>query len=107
MFKDNFKIVVKDLLDKDYAHTPEDAQKIIDYILKNHEEKNVTIDFKGIDTANTAFCNILYEDLKIENRTWTVTLVNCNELILETFNRVKDNYNKREFNSDLLKNSKE
>lgn len=101
MFNDNYKIIVKVFLKKDFAHTPEDANDIIQEIINNHNGKDVIIDFKEIKTANTAFCNVLYEGLKIENRKWSATLVNCNELILETFNRVKNNYNKRELSDDL------
>lgn len=101
MFNENYKIVVKDFLKKDFAHTPEEGEKIIKQILQNHNNKNVVIDFKGIKTANTAFCNVLYEGLKIENRDWSATLINCNELILQTFNRVKNNYNKKELENDL------
>lgn len=94
MSKENFKVLVKDLLKKDYAHIPEDANMLAKYVIENHENKNVVIDFKGINTANAAFCNILFENLQIENRDWSVTLVNINDLILATFNRVKENYNK-------------
>ena len=101
MFSEKYKIVVKDFLKKDFAHTPEDADAIIKQIIQNHNEKNVIIDFSGIKTANTAFCNVLYEGLKIEGRTWSATLINCNDLILQTFNRVKNNYNKKDLEDDL------
>ncbi len=101
MFNKNYKILVKEFLKKDFAHAPEDATILIKQIIENHKDKNVIIDFNGIKTANTAFCNVLYEELKIKDRDWSVTLVNCNELILQTFNRVKNNYDKKELKNDL------
>ena len=101
MFNENYKILVKDFLKKDFAHNPEDANAIVNQIISSHNDKNVIIDFKGIKTANTAFCNVIYEELKITDRQWTVTLVNCNDLILQTFNRVKNNYDKKELSNDL------
>lgn len=101
MFK-KFKVVIKDFLGKDYSHNPEDAEKVISYILeKNIEHRNVEIDFRGINTVNTAFCNVIYESLKNRKEDYKVTLVNCNSLILETFNRVRDNYDSKVSSNDL------
>lgn len=101
MFK-KFKFVVKDFLGKDYSHNPEDAQKIVDYILENNNKnKDVEIDFKGIKTVNTAFCNVIYETLKNRQQQYKVKLVNCNSFILETFDRVRDNYDNKVKNNDL------
>lgn len=86
----NFKVKIKDLINKDYAHNPEDGFKIAQYILDNNKSnKNVEIDFSGISTANTAFCNVLYDVLK--NKKFKITFVNCNELIYNTILRVKEN----------------
>ena len=81
-----YKIIVKDFLDKQYLHNPADAEIIVNDILENDiENKNIEIDFKGIKTVNTAFCNIIYEGLKEK---YNIVLNNCNRLIVETFKRV-------------------
>ena len=81
-----YKIIVKDFLDKQYLHNPADAEIIVNNILENDiENKNIEIDFKGIKTVNTAFCNIIYEGLKGK---YNIVLNNCNRLIIETFKRV-------------------
>ena len=88
MLKKKYRIVVKDFLGKDFLHNPEDGEKIVNAILeKNLENKNVEIDFKGIKTVNTAFCNVIYEALKNRKGKYTVTLIHCNSLIMETFER--------------------
>lgn len=98
-----YKINVKKILKKDFSHNPEDAEIIVNEILKNNpNNKNVEIDFKGIKTVNTAFCNVIYESLKNGiAKQMNVKLVNCNSFILETFNRVKDNYNSKAISNDL------
>lgn len=97
-----YRISVKKLLGKDYSHNPEDAQKIVDYIFeKNNDEKNVEIDFRGIKTVNTAFCNVIYESLKNRTSMYKVKLTNCNSFILETFDRVRDNYDSKASSNDL------
>ncbi len=102
MLKKKYRIVVKDFLGKDFLHNPEDGEKIVNDILENNiENKNVEIDFKGIKTVNTAFCNVIYEVLKNRKGKYTVTLIHCNSLIMETFERVRDNYDKRANTHDL------
>lgn len=102
MFNDNFKVKVREFLGRDFAHNPEDGEKIINYIFeKNKKGKDVDIDFKGIVTVNTAFCNVIYESLKKKESDYKVKLVNCNDLILETFNRVKDNFDYKALTNDL------
>lgn len=97
-----FKFVVRDVLGKDYSHNPEDAQNIVDYIFENNKNnKDVEIDFKGIKTVNTAFCNVIYEALKNRKNQYKVELINCNSFILETFDRVRDNYNNKVKSNDL------
>ena len=81
-----YKIIVKDFLDKQHLHNPADAETIVNDILENNKEnKNVEIDFRGVKTANSAFCNIIYEGLKGK---YNIVLNNCNRLIIETFKRV-------------------
>ena len=97
-----FRISIKDYLNKDYSHNPEDAQSIIDYIFENNKKnKNVELDFKGIKTVNTAFCNVIYESFKNRDGDYKVSLVNCNSFILETFDRVRDNYDSKVGKNDL------
>ncbi len=97
-----FKISVKDFLNKDYSHNPEDAQSIVDYIFNNNKNnKDVEIDFKGIKTVNTAFCNVIYESLKERTKVYKVQLINCNSFIMETFDRVRDNYDNKVNKNDL------
>lgn len=97
-----YKIAVKDFLEKCYLHNPEDAEKIVKKILKeNKNNKDVEIDFKGINTVNSAFCNVIYESFKNRKESYKVELVNCNSFILETFNRVRDNYDNKVSKNDL------
>lgn len=97
-----YKLIIKDFLGKDYSHNPEDAQKIVDCIFENNsEDKNVILDFKDIKTVNSAFCNVMYEGLKNRKKEYTVTLIHCNPFILETFSRVRDNYDSKVNKNDL------
>ena len=102
MFNKKFKIIVKDFLKKDYSHNPEDGEKIVKEIKeKNIENKDVELDFKDMKTVNTAFCNVIYEALKNRKEKYNVTLIHCNSFILETFERVRDNYDKKVNTNDL------
>ena len=100
---DTYRINVKKALNKDFSHNPEDAEKIVNEIKCNISNKRkIEINFRGIKTVNTAFCNIIYESLKNEvAKDVEIKLINCNSFILETFNRVKDNYNSKVMNNDL------
>lgn len=96
------RISLKDFLNKDYSHNPEDAERLVKHILDNKSEnKDVELDFKGIKTVNTAFCNVIYESFKNRNNEYKVRLINCNSLIKETFFRVRDNYDNRKDSNDL------
>ena len=95
MLNNIYKFNIKDFLKKDFAHNPEDGINIANKILNEAiNSKKIEIDFKGINTANTAFCNMLFAELKKASKTYEIKLINCNDLIIETFSRVKDNYDK-------------
>ena len=102
MFKNkNFKIKIIDYLTNDYAHNPDLGEKIGQYILKNNDEhKNIDLDFNGVKTINTAFCNsllkVLYDDNYIKNNNIKIILSNYNDLILATFQKVVQNVKEKE-----------
>lgn len=97
MFNKEIKILIRDFTNNEYAHDPEDGEKIANYIKENYKgESNLILDFEGIKTTNTAFANKiiygLYQNYEPSILNKYFKLKNYNELIQETIKRVIENY---------------
>lgn len=104
MFNKELKVLVRSFTNNEYAHNPEEGEKIADYITQNYKgDSNLIIDFEGIKSINTAFANKviygLYKNYQPEILNRFFKLRNYNELIQETIKRVIENY--KEGNNDL------
>ena len=104
MFNKEIKILIKDFINNEYAHDPEDGEKIANYIKENFKgDSNLILDFYGIKSINTAFANKiiygLYQNYEPDILNEYFKLKNYNELIQETIKRVIENY--KEVNNDL------
>ena len=96
MFNGKYILKIKDYIKNEYAHNPEDGEKIANEIMNNYKgDKEIVIDFKGIATINTAFANkiidALYKNYGAEKLNRYFSIRNHNELIELTINRVIDN----------------
>ena len=103
MFNKKKIIKIKDFLENDYAHNPDIGEAIGNYILENNKElKNIELDFDGIKTMNTAFCNALlsklYDTKYIENNDLKITIVKYNDIINDTFKKVINNVKEKKDN---------
>lgn len=97
MFNKEVRVVVKDFTNNEYAHNPEEGEKIAKYIEEKYKgDSNLIIDFDGIKSINTAFANKviygLYKNFEPEILNKFFKLRNYNELIQETIKRVIENY---------------
>jgi hypothetical protein len=97
MFNKETKIIIKNFTNNEYAHNPEDGEKVAQYIQENYKGKsNLILDFEGIRSINTAFANkivhCLYKNYDKEILNEYFNLKNYNELIKETIIRVIENY---------------
>lgn len=97
MFNKDIKIMIKNFINNEYAHNPEDGEKIAKYIEENFKgNSNLILDFEGIKSINTAFANKiiygLYKNYEKEILNEFFKLKNYNELIQETIQRVIENY---------------
>ncbi len=104
MFNKEIKILIKEFINNEYAHNPEDGEKIANYIKESFKgDSNLILDFDGIKSINTAFANKiiygLYKNYKPDILNEYFKLKNYNELIQETIKRVIENY--KEVNNDL------
>lgn len=104
MFNKEFKILIKEYVNNEYAHNPEDGEKISEYIKENYKgDCALILDFKGINSVNTAFINKivhgLYEKYSSQTLNSYFDLRNYNALIMETFIKVIDNY--KEVKNDM------
>ena len=96
MFNNNYVVRLKDYVENEYAHNPEDGERIANLILDNYKgDREIIIDFKGIDTINTAFANkiidALYKKYGMSILDKYLSIKNHNELIQMTINRVIEN----------------
>lgn len=103
-FNKEFKIMIRDFTNNEYAHNPEEGEKIAQYIKENFkQDSNLVLDFEGIKSINTAFANKvingLYKNYNKEVLNKFFKLKNYNELIQETIKRVIENY--KEVKNDL------
>lgn len=109
MFKSDYEIKIKDFVKNEYAHNPEDGEKIAGEILKNYKgDRNIIIDFDNIKTVNTAFANkiieALYKNYDRTDLSKYFSMKNINELIKITIIKVVENY--KEVNLDENDDSK-
>lgn len=104
MLKKNMKIIIKNFIENEYAHNPEDGEKISKIIRERFKgNSNLILDFTGVKSVNTAFINKiiygLYESYSPDILNEYFKLKNCNELIIDTFKKVIENY--KEVKNDL------
>lgn len=97
MFKNEYEVKIKDFIVNEYAHSPEDGEKIANEILSNYTgDKPISLNFAKIKTINTAFANKIIEalyknyDKEILNKYFTIK--NYNNLIELTIVKVIENY---------------
>ena len=97
MFNKDIKIIVKEFINNEYGHNPEEGEKIAKYIEENFQGKSkLILDFSDIKSINTAFANkiiySLYKNYSTEVLNKCFEIKNYNELIKETLRRVIENY---------------
>lgn len=97
MFKNEYEIKIRDYISNEYAHNPEDGEKIANKILENYKgDMPISLNFSNIKTINTAFANKIVESLynnygsDILNKYFSIK--NYNRLIELTFIKVIENY---------------
>lgn len=105
MFKSDYEIKIKDFVKNEYAHNPEDGEKIANEILKNYKgDRNIIINFENIKTVNTAFANkiieALYENYDRNDLNKYFSIKNINELIKMTIINVIENYKEVNINDN-------
>lgn len=104
MFNKECKIIIKNFIKNEYAHNPEEGERIAKYIQEKYKgDCYLVLNFKGISSVNTAFVNKivngLYEKYSTDILNKYFKLENFNELISETFMKVIENY--KEVKNDL------
>lgn len=97
MFKSEYEVKIKDYVANEYAHNPEDGDKIAKEILESYNgDMPISLNFLKIKTINTAFANKIIEALyskygsEILNKYFTIK--NYNRLIELTIIKVIENY---------------
>ena len=96
MFNKDFVVKIRDYLNNEFGHNPEEGEAIANYIIDNYQEgSKLILDFSNVSTINTAFANMIFDAVcKKYNRSILqkyFIMVNYNELIDMTIKKVIEN----------------